>query len=104
MALKAAQAALAQAGIAADAIDVVLCTTEEWKEYPVWTAGIKLAYDLGATRAWAIDVQMRCSTTIGAIKLAEGLMAADPHVNTVLIAEAIAAATWWTTPTRERAS
>ena len=34
MALKAAQAALAQAGIAADAIDVVLCTTEEWKNIP----------------------------------------------------------------------
>src|SRR5262249_34759283 len=31
-------------------------------------------------------VQMRCSTTIGAIKLAEGLLTADPAVNTVLIA------------------
>src|SRR4051812_37138999 len=67
MALRAAQDALAQAGIAPDDIDVVLCTTEEWKEYPLWTAGIKLAYDLGARRAWALDVQMRCSTTIGAI-------------------------------------
>jgi 3-oxoacyl-[acyl-carrier-protein] synthase-3 len=86
MALRAAQAALAQADVAPDEIDVLLCTTEEWKEYPVWTAGIKLAYDLGARRAWALDVQMRCSTTIGAIKLAEGLMAADPAVNTVLIA------------------
>src|SRR3954471_22098142 len=86
MAVKAAQAALAQAGIAPDEIDVVLCTTEEWKEYPLWTAGIKLAYDLGARRAWAMDVQMRCATTIGALKLARALMLAEPAVETVLIA------------------
>ena len=86
MALWAAQDALAGSEIAPDEIDVVLCTTEEWKEYPLWTAGIKLAYDLGARRAWAIDVQMRCGTTIGALKLARSLMLAEPDVKTVLIA------------------
>ncbi|HEX6609033.1 MAG TPA: 3-oxoacyl-ACP synthase [Chloroflexia bacterium] len=86
MALWAAQDALAGSDIAPDEIDVVLCTTEEWKEYPLWTAGIKLAYDLGARRAWAIDVQMRCGTTIGALKLARSLMLAEPDVKTVLIA------------------
>jgi 3-oxoacyl-[acyl-carrier-protein] synthase-3 len=86
MALWAAQDALAGSEIAPDQIDVVLCTTEEWKEYPLWTAGIKLAYDLGARRAWAIDVQMRCGTTIGALKLARSLMLAEPDVKTVLIA------------------
>ncbi len=86
MALWAAQDALAGSGIAPEEIDVVLCTTEEWKEYPLWTAGIKLAYDLGARRAWAMDVQMRCGTTIAAIKLARGLMRAEPDVQTVLIA------------------
>ena len=45
--------------VAPEEIDVLLCTTEEWKEYPVWTAGIKLAHDLEARRAWALDVQMR---------------------------------------------
>src|SRR3954447_17111007 len=86
MALWAAQDALAQTDLDPREIDVVLCTTEEWKEYPLWTAGIKLAYDLGARRAWAIDVQMRCGTTIGALKLANSLMLADPSINTVLIA------------------
>jgi 3-oxoacyl-[acyl-carrier-protein] synthase III len=86
MALWAAQDALRDAGMAGEGIDVVLCTTEEWKEYPLWTAGIKLAHDLGARRAWAIDVQMRCGTTIGALKLARGLMLAEPDVRTVLIA------------------
>lgn len=86
MAVKAAQAALQKAGVDPQEIDVVLCTTEEYKEYPVWTAGIRLAYDIGATKAWALDVQMRCGTTIGALRLAKALLISDPGVNTVLIA------------------
>jgi 3-oxoacyl-[acyl-carrier-protein] synthase III len=86
MALWAAQDTLAQAQIAPEEIDLVLCTTEEWKEYPLWTAGIKLAYDLGARRAWAIDVQMRCGTTMAALKMAKALMLSDPDIRTVLIA------------------
>ncbi len=86
MALWAAQDALARGGVAAGQIDLVLCTTEEWKEYPLWTAGIKLAHDLGARRAWAIDVQMRCGTTMAAMKMAKAMMIAEPDINTVLIA------------------
>lgn len=86
MGLWAAQDALARAGVGAAEIDVVLCTTEEWKEYPLWTAGIKLAHDLGARRAWAIDVQMRCATTMATLKMAQALMVADDEINTVLIA------------------
>jgi 3-oxoacyl-[acyl-carrier-protein] synthase-3 len=86
MAIWAAQDCLSRSEIPADEIDVVLCTTEEWKEYLLWTAGIKLAQEIGATRAWAIDVQMRCGTTIAALKMAKDMMLADPDVNTVLIA------------------
>lgn len=86
MAIWAAQDCLSRSDIPADEIDVVLCTTEEWKEYLLWTAGIKLAQEIGATRAWAIDVQMRCGTTIAALKMAKDMMLADPDVNTVLIA------------------
>ncbi len=86
MGLWAAQDALAQCAIKPEDIDLVLCTTEEWKEYPLWTAGIKLAYDLGARRAWAIDVQNRCATTMAAIKMAKAMMLGDPDLNTVLIA------------------
>lgn len=86
MAVWAAQDCLSKCDIKPDEIDLVLCTTEEWKEYLLWTAGIKLAYEIGATRAWAIDVQMRCGTTIAAMKMAKDMMLADPEVNTVLIA------------------
>ncbi len=86
MGLLAAQDALAHSSIKPEEIDLVLCTTEEWKEYPLWTAGIKLAYDLGARRAWAIDVQMRCATTMAVLKMAKAMMLSDPDLNTVLIA------------------
>lgn len=86
MAIRAAQDCLSKTDISPEEIDLVLCTTEEWKEYLLWTAGIKLAYEIGATRAWAIDVQMRCGTTIAAMKMAKDLMTADPDINTVLIA------------------
>ena len=86
MGLWAAEDALARAGVSPDEIDLVLCTTEEWKEYPLWTAGIKLAHDLGARRAWAIDVQMRCATTMAVLMMAKAMMLGDPDLNTVLIA------------------
>jgi 3-oxoacyl-[acyl-carrier-protein] synthase-3 len=86
MAIWAAHDCLSRSEIPASEIDVVLCTTEEWKEYLLWTAGIKLAQEIGATRAWAVDVQMRCGTTIAALKMAKDMMLADPDVNTVLIA------------------
>ena len=86
MARWAAVDALLHADVDPMDIDVVLCTTEEWKEHPLWTAGIHLAHEIGARRAWAIDVQMRCATTMTALKMAKALMRSDPDIRTVLIA------------------
>ena len=86
MATKAAEQCLERAGSDPMSIDVVLCTTEEWKEYSLWTAGIDLANEIGAAKAWGIDVHMRCATTIASLKLARSLMRDDPSINTVLIA------------------
>ena len=66
MGIKAALDCLSRADISPEEIDVVLCTTEEWKEYLLWTAGIHLAYEIGARRAWAMDLHARCATTVGA--------------------------------------
>lgn len=85
MGVWAAQDCLSKCDIAPEQIDVVLCTTEEWKEYLLWTAGIDLAYQIGATKAWAIDLHMRCATTIAALKMAKDMMIADPEINTILI-------------------
>ena len=86
MAIKAAEDCLTQTDIDPLEIDVVLCTTEEWREYLLWTSGIHLAHEIGATNAWAIDVHTRCATTVAAMKMAKDMILADPEVNTVLIA------------------
>lgn len=86
MAALAALDCLSRSEIPAGEIDVVLCTTEEWKEYLLWSAGIDLAHRIGAERAWAMDVHMRCAGTVGAMKLARDMMRSDPEIRTVLIA------------------
>ncbi len=85
MAVYAARKAIEKAGIDPMEIDVVLCTTEEWREHLLWTTAIDLAYRIGAKRAWGVDVHARCVTTIAALKLAHGLLSEDETINTVLI-------------------
>lgn len=86
MAIWAAQDCLSKCDIKPEEIDVVLCTTEEWKEYLLWTAGIHLAHKIGAINAWAMDIHTRCCTTIAAIKTAKDMMQANAEIKTVLIA------------------
>lgn len=42
--------------------------------------------ELGAVNAWAFDVQLRCGTTIMALKVAKSLMASDDKIQTILLA------------------
>ncbi|MCP4204154.1 MAG: 3-oxoacyl-ACP synthase [bacterium] len=86
MAARAARQCLDKTGMDPKEIDVLLCTTEEWKEYALWTAGIDLAAEIGAVNAWGMDVHMRCATTIAALKLARSLIRDDTSIETVMIA------------------
>ena len=47
--------------------------------------GGALAWEIGARRAWGLDIHARCVTTIAALKLARSLMADDPTIDTILI-------------------
>jgi 3-oxoacyl-[acyl-carrier-protein] synthase III len=86
MGIIAAKRAIAKAGINPMDIDLVIYIGEEHKEYPLWTAGIKLQQEVGALNAWAFDVALRCGTTVMALKVAKSLMIADPGIKTVLLA------------------
>lgn len=86
MAVFAAKDCLSKCNVDPKEIDVILCTTEEWREYLLWTSGIDIAYEIGATNAWGMDIHMRCATTIAAMKTAKSLMADNDDINTVLIA------------------
>lgn len=87
MGSRAAQTALKKApSITADDIDVVLWTGETFIERPMQVAGVKLSYNIGATNAWALDLSARCATLMGGFRLAKALMAAEPDVQTILLA------------------
>ncbi|WP_144509818.1 3-oxoacyl-ACP synthase [Bacillus sp. FJAT-22090] len=86
MGIKAAEKALQKGNIDPKTIDLVIYIGEEHKEYPLWTAAIKLQDEIGAYHAWGFDVALRCGTTIMAIKVAKSLMQTDSTINTVLLA------------------
>ncbi len=86
MGVHAAKLAVDKAGMDPKDIDVVIYVGEEHKEYPLWTAGIKLQEEIGAYHAWAFDVSMRCGTTITAMKLAKSLLETDSDLKTILLA------------------
>jgi 3-oxoacyl-[acyl-carrier-protein] synthase-3 len=86
MGIWAAQKAIEKGGVDPKSIDLVIYIGEEHKEYPLWTAGIKLQEEVGAVNAWAFDVQQRCGTMVMALKVAKSMMLADPEINTVLLA------------------
>jgi 3-oxoacyl-[acyl-carrier-protein] synthase III len=86
MGIRAARAALADAGIEAGQLDLLISITEEHKEYPVWTAGIHATHALGATRAYAFDIGQKCGSAVLGLKLARDLLRADADLNTILIA------------------
>ena len=86
MGIRAARAALADADMSAAAIDVLICITDEYKEYPVWTAGIHAAHALGATHAYAFDLGQKCGSAVLGLKLAQDMLRSDPDIDTVLVA------------------
>ncbi|MCR4672087.1 MAG: 3-oxoacyl-ACP synthase [Lachnospiraceae bacterium] len=67
-------------------IDLILCITEEWKEFPLTTSACYVQDRIGAKNAWGIDVQNRCCTTVSAMEIAKRMMLGDENLNTVMIA------------------
>ncbi len=85
MGVRAALDAIKRTGIDPKEIDLILCMGEEWKEYPLTTSGIYIQEKIGATNAWAIDLQQRCCTTVAAMKIAKDMMIADEDINNVMV-------------------
>jgi 3-oxoacyl-[acyl-carrier-protein] synthase III len=66
-------------------IDAILCIGEEWKEYPLTTSGVYIQEQIGAKNAWAIDVQQKCCSCIGAMKMAKDMLIADDDIKSIMI-------------------
>lgn len=88
MATAAAQKALAQAGIAPEAIKLVISHGSEYKDHLVWNAAAKIQHNLGAVNAYAFEMYALCAGAPIALNAARGMMEADPSLDTVLLAAA----------------
>lgn len=66
-------------------VDLVIWTGSEYKDYPVWSAGIFVQRELGLKNAWAFDCAARCSSNVLGLKLAKSLMQTDSKINRVLL-------------------
>ncbi len=85
MGIKASNTAIEKAGIDPEDIDLVIWAGAEHKEYPMWTASIKLQHEIGAYNAWAFDIALRCGTMIMAMKVAKDMLLNNDEMDTVLI-------------------
>jgi len=85
MGVRAGLDALKRTGVDPKEIDLIICMGEEWKEYPLTTSGIYIQEKIGATNAWAIDVQQRCCTTVAAMKIAKDMMLVNDDINTAMV-------------------
>ena len=86
MGLKAARKALYYSKLEPSDIDLVVWSGEEIKEYRNWPVGPYIQQQLKIEKAWSFDMQQRCGTTIGALKLARDIIRSDPAINNTLIA------------------
>lgn len=85
MGVRAGQDCLTRFNYDPQKIDVVLCVGEEWKEYPLTTSGIYIQEHIGATRAWALDLQQRCCSMLAAMKIAKDMLIADDEIRSIMI-------------------
>lgn len=85
MGFMAAQAALEDAAIPAEDVDLVIWCGAQHKDYPCWLAGLNVANRLGANRAWSFDMEAMCGSMMAAIDVAKSLMLARDDLNTVLL-------------------
>jgi 3-oxoacyl-[acyl-carrier-protein] synthase-3 len=88
MATRAAQAAIANAGISPEQIDLVISHGSEHKDHVVWNAAAKIQHNVGAVNAYAFEIYALCAGAPIALNAARGIMQADDSLEYVLLAAA----------------
>ncbi len=85
MGIAAARGAIEMAGISADEIDVVIWNGGQHKDYLNWLAGLHVAREIGASRAWSFDMEAMCGSMMAGMEVARSLMLANEGYRTVLL-------------------
>jgi 3-oxoacyl-[acyl-carrier-protein] synthase-3 len=85
MGLAAARKALADGGLDGSAVDLVIWCGAQHKDYPCWLAGLYVADQIGAKKAWSFDMEAMCGSMMVALDVAKSLMLTHPELDTVLL-------------------
>lgn len=85
MGIAAARNAIEMAGIDASEIDVVIWNGGQHKDYLNWLAGLHVAEEIEATRAWSFDMEAMCGSMMAGMEVARSLMIANEEYRTVLL-------------------
>ncbi len=85
MCAKAAIGALKKTGIKADELDEIIYCGSEFKDHYVWSAAIRIAHLLSASKAIAYDMAVLCVGMVMAIKKAKDTLTANPQYQNILL-------------------
>jgi 3-oxoacyl-[acyl-carrier-protein] synthase-3 len=88
MAIAAAQAALADAGIGAADVDLLIYCGSEFKDYIVWSAAATIAHALGCERAQVFEIYALCAGTPISLQVVRDMLLAEPELRTALVVAA----------------
>jgi 3-oxoacyl-[acyl-carrier-protein] synthase-3 len=84
LAVRAAEQALARAGVTPDEVDLILVGTDS-PDYITPATSVVVQHKLGATRAGTFDVGCACASFPTALSAASGIMAQNPWMKNVLV-------------------
>lgn len=85
MGTKAAVEALKMAHCDPLNLNVVIWNGSQYKDYPIWLAGAKVADNIGAKKAWSFDMEAECGSMMVGMKLAKDMIRSDSKINTILL-------------------
>jgi 3-oxoacyl-[acyl-carrier-protein] synthase III len=88
MSVKAGARLLEETGTDPKDIDVVMYFGSMWKDYPVWQAAPHIAYQLGATNAFAVEYDNVSHGTSIALRIARDVLRAEDELKNILMVAA----------------
>jgi 3-oxoacyl-[acyl-carrier-protein] synthase-3 len=88
MATMACLAALNEAGISPNEIDLVVYCGSEYKDFIVWSAAARIAHSLGCRRAEAFEIYALCAGMPIALRTVKNMMMAESETECALVVAA----------------
>ena len=88
LSVRAAEALLAEAAVDPRTIDVVMYYGSMWKDYAVWQVAPLIAHRIGATGAYAVELDNVSSGTPVALRIARDMLLAEDEVRSILLVAA----------------